>query len=94
MREHHPRLTELAAGTAESTGFRLADAQLTLARHYDFPSWPRLRHYVELVNRLSRSPHEQPVGGDLVGDDGRADELLRLACLNYGADDPARWRDA
>ncbi len=94
VREHHPRLTELAAGTAESTGFRLADAQLTLARHYDFPSWPRLRQYVELVNRLSRSPHEQPVGGDLVGDDGRADELLRLACLNYGADDPARWRDA
>jgi len=94
VREHHPRLADLTAGTPEATGFKLSDAQLTLARHYEFASWPRLRQYVELVNRLTRYPHEQPVGGDLVDDEARADELLRLACLNYGADDRARWQGA
>lgn len=94
VREHHPRLAGLTAGAPEATGFKLADAQLTLARHYGFASWPRLRRHVERVHRATRSPHEQPVGGDLVDDGARADELLRLACLNYGVDDPARWQDA
>ena len=94
VREHHPRCSELTAGTPEATAFKLADAQLTLARHYEFASWPQLRRYVEMVNRLSRSPHAQPVGGELVDDEARAAELLRLACLNYGADNPARWHEA
>ena len=94
VRDHHPRLTELTAGTPEATSFKLADAQLTVARHYDFASWAKLRQYVQLVNRLSRSPHHEPVGGTLTADAARADELLRLACLNYGADDPARWARA
>ena len=92
--EHHPRFAELTAGSSAATGFKLADAQLTIARHYGFESWATLRHYVELVNRLSRSPHQQPVGGPLADDAARADELLRLACLNYGADNPARWAQA
>ena len=46
------------------------------------------------MQELSRSPHEQPVGGPLASDADRADELLRLACLTYGADDPARPRAA
>ena len=62
VRDHHPRYANLVAGTAEATGFKLADAQLTIARHYDFASWAKLRQYVELVNRLSRSPHDQPAG--------------------------------
>ncbi|MDQ3146446.1 MAG: ankyrin repeat domain-containing protein, partial [Actinomycetota bacterium] len=94
VREHHPRLAELTAGAPGAAEFKLADAQLTLARHYGFASWPKLRRHVELVNRLTRSPHQQPVGGDLVGDGDRADELLRLACLNYGADAPTRWEEA
>ena len=94
VREHHPRFSELTAGTPEATGFKLADAQLTLARHYEFASWPQLRRYVEMVNRLSRSPHAQAVGGELVDDEARAAEFLRLACLNYGADNPARWQEA
>ena len=94
VREHHPRFADLTAGAPAATGFKLADAQLTIARHYGYASWTKLRSYVELVNRLSRSPHDEPVGGDLVDDDARADELLRLACLNYGADVPSRWRRA
>ena len=61
VREHHPRLGGLTAGSREATAFRLADAQLALARRYGFPSWPPLRRHVELVCSLSRAPHEQPV---------------------------------
>jgi hypothetical protein len=93
VREHHPRLGDLRPGPATSS-FKLADAQLTVARMYGFPSWPRLRRHVELVTMLSRAPHRQPVGEALVDDAGRADELLRLACLNYGNDSPDRWRAA
>ena len=93
VREHHPRLGDLGPVPA-TTGFKLADAQLTVARMYGFPSWPRLRRHVELVTTLSRAPHRQPVGEALADDAGRADELLRLACLNYGNDSPDRWRAA
>jgi ankyrin repeat protein len=94
VREHHPRLGDLAAGSPEATGFKLAYAQLTLARHYGFPSWPKLRAQVELLHGLTRFPHRQPVGETVTDDVQRADELVRLACLNYGADDPARPRQA
>lgn len=94
VREHHPRLTDLVAGSPAAVTFKLSDAQLTLARRYGYPSWPALRRHVELVNRLSRSPHQQPVGLPLADDAARADELLRLACLNYGADSPSRWQEA
>ena len=94
VREHHPRLTDLRAGTSASTGFRLADAQLTLARHHGFASWPRLKAHVDLVAGLTRSPHRQPLGGELRTEVERVDELLRLSCLTYGADDPARPRAA
>ena len=94
VREHHPTLADLEPGTSAATGFRLADAQLTIARHYGYASWAKLRRYVELVDRLSRSPHDEPVSEEPVDDAARADQLLRLACLNYGADNPARWRAA
>lgn len=41
-----------------------------------------------LIRRLSRSPHRVEALAD------PADELLRLACLTYGADDPGRPREA
>ena len=91
VREHHPRFGDLTAGTPATAGFKLADAQLTVARMYGFDSWPRLRRHVELVRSLSRAPHRQPTGGDLADDAARADELLRLACLNYGNDHRSRW---
>lgn len=46
------------------------------------------------VERLTRAPHLQAVGGEPADDDERGDELLRRACLTYGADDPARPRAA
>ena len=44
-----------------------------------------MKAHVELARSLARSPHEQSVGGST-----SADELLRLGCLTYGADDRSR----
>ena len=86
VREFHPRL--MAATATELAAFSRADAQLVIARRFGFPSWPKLKAHLELVEPYARSPHEQPPGGPL------PDEFLRRACLNYGDDDPARWAQA
>jgi hypothetical protein len=86
VREHHPRLGSLTAGSPEATAFKLADAQLTVARHHGFTSWPKLVRCVEDIRPLSRSPHERLGGG--TGRDG--DALIRQACMNYGDDSPSR----
>jgi hypothetical protein len=95
-RELHPRLTDGAAGAAELAVFTRADAQLVLARLYDFPSWTKLRRHVELVKQYSRSPHRQPVGGPISSQQDMVDEFLRLACLTYDAsiDSTGRWQQA
>lgn len=99
VREHHPRLGSLVAGSPEAEHFKLAYAQLTIARHYDLASWKKLSDYVGVVNRLTRSPHGQladdTVAIDASDDDGaRVARFLRLACLNYGADNQERWCQA
>jgi ankyrin repeat protein len=84
VRAFHPR-PEAVDGHAD---FRLADAQLVLARQYGFASWPVLRRHLAVVAEYSRSPHLAPVTPDAGGDPG--DRLLRLGCLLYGGDDLAR----
>jgi hypothetical protein len=69
---------------ASTDPFTLASAQLVIARHYGFASWARLKHHVDLVARYTRAPDEVPACDDV------ADEFLRLACLDYGDDEPAR----
>jgi hypothetical protein len=90
VREFHPRFADVAVGSLELTRFTRADMQLTLARSYGFGSWPKLRAHIETVNRLTRNPHLQPVGNPISSESELIDEFLRLACLTYGADDPAR----
>ena len=86
VREHHPRFESLSAGSPEATTFKLADAQLTLARHHRFASWTKLVRCVEEMRSLSRSPHARLVDTFVHNDD----ELVRLACMNYGDDSPSR----
>ena len=76
VREYHP---------SPPAELRLAGAQLVVARAYGFPSWPRLRAHLEVVEHYSRSPHRVAASSDPV------DEFLRLACLTYSSDDPASW---
>lgn len=94
VREFHPRLKNVAADTPEARSFSRADAQLVVARRHRFPSWPKLRAHLDVVERYRRAPHRATVGGPLTNDDDRADEFLRLACLTHGDDDPARWEQA
>ncbi|MGH2894147.1 MAG: ankyrin repeat domain-containing protein, partial [Solirubrobacteraceae bacterium] len=90
VREFHPRLADAQPDSPELTGFTRADAQLVVARSFNFPSWPQLKAYLETVAAYARSPHAQPVGEPIADDRELADEFLRLACLNYGNDDPGR----
>jgi ankyrin repeat protein len=75
---------------AAAAVFPLSAAQLVVARRYDFPSWARLRRYVEVVERYSRFPERMTAGGP----ENPADEFLRLACLYYEDDQPERWAQA
>jgi len=94
VNEFHPRLAAARPGSPELAAFTRADALLVVARRFDFPSWAKLKAHLELVEQYSRSPHQQPIGQPVADDDALADEFLRLACLNYGEDDPARWQRA
>ena len=77
VREFHPRATL-------APRFLLADAQLVLARSYGFASWPGLKRHLEGVARFAWDPlAERPEGSS------DSDELVRLACLEYG-----RWERA
>src|SRR6266851_5311196 len=75
---------------AAAASFPLSAAQLVVARRYDFPSWPRLRRYVEVVERYSRFPDRMAARGP----EDPADEFLQLGCLYYDDDQPERWAQA
>lgn len=87
VRQFHPHLADLTPADDRTATFRLSDAQLTLARIHGLRSWPELVRHVKLVRDIRRNPHR----GD---PDSDVDRLVRLACLNYGTDDPRRWREA
>jgi len=46
LSDHHPRASELGIESSEKPP-KLSDAQLALAREYNFPSWPQLKAYTE-----------------------------------------------
>jgi hypothetical protein len=85
VRDLHPRAAAVAAAGWDA--FSLSDAQLVVARFYEFASWRRLREHLDLVARYSRSTRPP------TGPDGLAAEFLRLACLTHrlgwGADENA-----
>ncbi len=87
VRRHHPKAS---AALADLTAFRLADAQLTVARAYGFTGWPALVRYLGAASALSVTP-------------GRVDEdeldppdrFASLASLRYDeTDSPERWANA
>ena len=73
VREFHPRLPDAEPGSPELDRFTRADAQLVIARQFGFPSWPKLKAHLGLVARYARSPHAQPVGGVLAGEQAIVD---------------------
>lgn len=92
FREFHPRFR--TAPTTEPAAYSLGDAQLVIAREYDFASWVKLRECMAATDSYKCMPHKgtslstSPTLPEL------ADEFLRLTCLNYGQDHPSRWARA
>jgi ankyrin repeat protein len=66
VREHHPH---------PRAKFRLADAQLVVAREHGFASWPRLKAYVERITTHGRDLRH-PIETDLGYYEGKAAGLL------------------
>ena len=55
---HHPRMTRLAPDAVLDADFRLADAQLVVAREYGFDNWAQLKRRVEVARSIERVlPH-------------------------------------
>jgi hypothetical protein len=79
---------EHATRAAPSPTYALSAAQLVLARHYGFASWPKLLAFVEMKTQYTRVPDAVPALDD------PAEEFLRVACLTYAADGPEYWQAA
>ncbi len=47
LREFHPRMRDRSDDEISATPLSLSDAQLAIAREYGFPSWPKLKTFVE-----------------------------------------------
>jgi len=77
VREFHP--------AQDPQPFKLSTAQLVLARSYNFPSWTRLKQYVQVVSQHTFSPPSQPDESEPL-----ADRFVRFACLDYQSDHISR----
>lgn len=67
----------------DPSAFALHDAQRVLARSYGFPSWQKLKSYVQTIQ-----PYWRPLEPKSADD---ANKFLRLACITYfDGDHPAR----
>lgn len=89
LREFHPRFAD-ASNLAPPAGFRLADAQLTVARLYGHPSWARLREHLGVVD-----VHTRPDPADVEPTNDESDRFVALACVSYNGDhDPAERIEA
>jgi len=82
--EHHPKG---ALAEDARTAFTLSAAQLVIARRYGFASWPRLKRHLDLVAEISWRPDSAAAGTV-------AERFVRLACLTYDDDNPAKWSTA
>lgn len=76
VREFHPH-----AETALAQ-FTLADAQLTLARSYEFASWAKLKHHIAQV--IDPYRFDPPTFAEAESG-AQEDSFVRLGCLNYGS---------
>ena len=56
IRTHHPRLQDLPAADIQRMPFKLADAQLVIAREHGFASWQKFSKQVLLGSTAQQSP--------------------------------------
>ncbi|WP_188486078.1 ankyrin repeat domain-containing protein [Williamsia phyllosphaerae] len=84
VRDGEPDALADAALDHPDPDFPLARAQSMTARRHGFVSWPRLVRHVEAIRARLWEYCEPATNAS------PADQFLRLACLNYAADDPTR----
>ena len=63
VREFHPRFHKASDNEIFTAHFKLADAQLTIARERGFASWPRLKARIEKPTKADRLdlPHQERI---------------------------------
>src|SRR5262249_16053421 len=55
---HHPRFEHASPKFVLDAAFKLADAQLVVAREYGYQSWGALKHFVEVGSQVAKLvPH-------------------------------------
>lgn len=86
IREFHPRFAQWTS-SSPPVGFKLADAQMTIARLYGHGSWNRLRDQLGLL-----VAHTRPDPADVDETDNRSDRFVALACVSYNGDHDAGER--
>ncbi|HEX2853739.1 MAG TPA: hypothetical protein VHO24_10915 [Opitutaceae bacterium] len=74
IRNRHPQFAGAGDGALRSGPFKLADAQLVIAREYGLPSWPALKRRIE-ANAWSRELAQAIRAGD-------RDTVRRILTLN------------
>jgi len=74
---HLPRAASLPLESLAATGLTLSEAQLVLAREYEFPSWPRLKRHVEATNPDPEAALEAFKQAVQMGDSTKLRTLLR-----------------
>ncbi|MGE0731626.1 MAG: hypothetical protein AB7Q92_26570 [Acidimicrobiia bacterium] len=80
IREFHPRFAEVTS-SSPPVSFKLADAQMAIARLYGQSSWSRLREQLGLLDAHTRpDPADVDEGSDLPS------RFVALACVSYNGD--------
>jgi hypothetical protein len=76
---HHPGRPGQTPGSVVAAKLTVADAQLVIAREYGFASWAKLKHRVEIADRIARyQPHPRFAEALAALDAGDADRLREL----------------
>jgi ankyrin repeat protein len=52
IKQRHPQFREMTLEEIRAGGFKLADAQLVIAREASFESWPKLRKYLTTIHLI------------------------------------------
>lgn len=78
VQAHLPRAASLSSEALTATDLKLSEAQLVLAREYEFPSWPRLKSHVESLQPNQEAAVEAFKQAVQTGDSGKLRTLLRV----------------
>lgn len=80
INEFHPRFANAPASQIRQAELSLSDAQLVIARRYSFPSWPRLKHFVDSYDNETVSDDSQQLKAAI--DQNNIEGVRKLVAAN------------